>query len=73
MRNRIFRDAMEGMLAPEMTEEVVGRVQVREIFKVPKIGLVAGCMVTSGIVTRKSSIHLIREGIEVHTGADKSA
>ncbi|MDC7220377.1 MAG: translation initiation factor IF-2 [Spirochaetales bacterium] len=60
--------AMEGMLAPEFTEEVVGRVQVREVFKVPKIGLVAGCMVTSGLVTRKSQIHLIREGIEVHTG-----
>ncbi|MBN2627272.1 MAG: translation initiation factor IF-2 [Spirochaetales bacterium] len=63
-----IRDAMEGMLAPELTEEVIGRVEVREVFKVPKIGLVAGCMVTSGIVTRKSKIHLIREGIEIHTG-----
>ena len=63
-----IKGAMEGMLAPEVTEEVVGRVQVREVFKVPKVGLVAGCMVLSGIVTRKSNIHLIREDIEIHTG-----
>jgi translation initiation factor IF-2 len=60
--------AMEGMLAPEEVEEVIGRVQVREIFKVPKIGQVAGCMVTSGVVNRKSQVHLIRDGIEIHTG-----
>ena len=63
-----IKSAMEGMLAPELSEEVVGRVQVREIFKVPKVGLVAGCMVLSGTVSRKSNVHLIREEIEIHTG-----
>ncbi len=63
-----IKSAMEGMLAPELSEEVVGRVQVREVFKVPKVGLVAGCMVLSGTVSRKSNIHLIREEIEIHTG-----
>ncbi len=63
-----IRSAMEGMLIPDLEEETVGKVEVRETFKVPKVGVIAGCMVTSGIVTRKSSVHVIREGIEVHTG-----
>ena len=63
-----IRSAMEGMLKPDLKEEVIGKVEVRETFKVPKIGLIAGCMVTSGLVTRKSYLHVIREGIEVHTG-----
>jgi len=63
-----IRTAMEGMLSPDLEEQVVGKVEIRETFKVPKIGIIAGCMVTSGIITRKSSVHVIREGIEVHTG-----
>jgi len=59
---------MEGMLAPDLEEQVVGRVEIRETFKVPKIGVIAGCMVTSGVVTRKSNVHVIRDGIQVHTG-----
>ena len=60
--------AMEGMLIPDLEEQVVGKVEVRETFKVPKLGVIAGCMVTSGIVSRKSNVHVIREGIQVHTG-----
>ncbi len=62
------KSAMEGMLAPDFEELTVGQVEVRETFKVPKIGTIAGCMVTSGRITRKSQIHLIHEGVEVHTG-----
>lgn len=64
-----IRSAMEGMLAPELKEEIIGQVEVRETFKVPKIGTIAGCMVTSGLVTRKSQIHTYRDGIEVFTGS----
>ncbi|MDF1569855.1 MAG: translation initiation factor IF-2, partial [Spirochaetaceae bacterium] len=63
-----IRSAMEGMLTPDFEEETVGQVEVRETFKVPKIGTIAGCMVTSGYITRKSQVHLIREGVVVHTG-----
>jgi translation initiation factor IF-2 len=67
-----IRTAMEGMLAPDLEEQTVGKVEIRETFKVPKIGIIAGCMVTSGFVTRKSSVHVIRDGIQVHTGAISS-
>jgi translation initiation factor IF-2 len=64
-----IKTAMEGMLTPDLEEQVVGKVEIRETFKVPKIGVIAGCMVTSGIITRKSSVHVIREGIQIHTGS----
>ncbi|WP_321991678.1 translation initiation factor IF-2 [Marispirochaeta aestuarii] len=63
-----IRDAMEGMLAPELREETIGTVEVRETFKVPKIGLIAGCYVTSGKVLRGATVHVVRDGIEIHTG-----
>jgi translation initiation factor IF-2 len=63
-----IKAAMEGMLIPDLEENAVGQVEVRETFKVPKIGTIAGCMVTSGTITRKSQVHLIREGVIVHTG-----
>ncbi len=63
-----IKTAMEGMLAPDLEEQVVGTIEVRETFKVPRVGVIAGCMVTSGIVNRKSQVHVIREGIQVHTG-----
>ncbi len=67
-----IRAAMEGMLAPELKEQIVGEAEVRETFKVPKIGLVAGCMVTSGAIMRKNRVHLYREGVQVHTGVISS-
>jgi translation initiation factor IF-2 len=59
---------MEGLLSPELKEEVTGNVEIREVYKISKIGNIAGCMVTSGKVFRNSRIRLIREGIVVHTG-----
>ena len=63
------KDAMEGMLSPDMKEEVTGTVEIRELFKISKVGTIAGCMVTSGKVYRNSGIRVIREGVVVHTGS----
>ncbi|MDR3201509.1 MAG: translation initiation factor IF-2, partial [Spirochaetales bacterium] len=63
-----IRSAMEGLLAPDLKEETIGTVEVRDTFKVPKIGVIGGCYVLSGVVRRGSQVHVIREGIEVFTG-----
>jgi translation initiation factor IF-2 len=60
--------AINGMLAPERKESVVGTVEVRNVFKISKVGTVAGCMVTEGVVRRGSSVRLIRGGVVIHTG-----
>ncbi|PXW27151.1 translation initiation factor IF-2 [Paraburkholderia caballeronis] len=60
--------AMSGMLAPEKREVVTGMVEVRQVFKVPKVGAVAGCMVTDGIVKRSSSVRVLRNNVVIHTG-----
>jgi translation initiation factor IF-2 len=60
--------AMEGMLKPDTKEEVIASVEVRETFKVPKVGTIAGCYVLSGTIKRSASVNVIREGIVVHTG-----
>jgi translation initiation factor IF-2 len=62
------RDAMEGMLAPEVEEIIVGNAEVREVFRISKIGTIAGCMVTDGLVKRSNPIRLIRDGIVVYAG-----
>ncbi|MEM7548757.1 MAG: translation initiation factor IF-2 [Bacteroidota bacterium] len=62
------KDAMEGMLAPEVEEIITGNIEVREVFKISKVGTVAGCMVTDGYVKRNNEIRLIRDGIVVYTG-----
>src|SRR6056300_1012378 len=62
------KDAMEGMLSPEMKEEVTGTVEIRETFKISKVGTIAGCMVTSGKIYRNSGIRIIREGVVVFSG-----
>ncbi len=63
-----LKDAMEGMLSPVMKEEITGTAEVREIFKISKIGTIAGCMVTNGKIFRNSGIRLIREGVVIFTG-----
>lgn len=63
-----LRDAMEGMLSPEMKEEITGNVEIREVFKISKIGTIAGCMVVSGKIQRNSKIRIIRDGVVVHSG-----
>jgi translation initiation factor IF-2 len=62
------KDAMEGMLSPEMREEVTGTAEIRETFKISKVGTIAGCMVTSGKIFRNSNIRVLREGVVVYTG-----
>lgn len=63
-----LKDAMEGMLAPEMKEEVLGNASIRELFKISKVGTIAGCMVTDGKITRQAKIRIIRDGVVVHEG-----
>ena len=63
-----LKDAMEGMLSPEIKEEITGNAEIRETFKISKVGTIAGCMVTSGKIYRNSGIRLIREGVVVYTG-----
>jgi translation initiation factor IF-2 len=60
--------AMSGMLAPEKREVVTGTVEVRQVFKVPKVGSVAGCMVTDGFVKRSSSVRVLRNNVVIFTG-----
>ena len=62
------KEAMEGMLSPELKEEVTGNVEVRETFKISKVGTIAGCMVLDGKIYRHSKIRLIRDGVVVHDG-----
>jgi len=60
-----LKDAMEGMLSPDLKEEISGNAEIRETFKISKIGTIAGCMMTDGKVFRKSNVRLIRDGIVV--------
>ncbi|MDR0429044.1 MAG: translation initiation factor IF-2 [Tannerellaceae bacterium] len=62
------KSAMEGMLAPEVKEEMTALVEVREVFKITKVGTVAGCMVKEGKIKRSNKIHLIRDGIVIYSG-----
>ena len=63
-----LKDAMEGMLSPEIKEEILGTAEIRETFKISKVGTIAGCMVTSGKILRNAGIRLIRDGVVVFTG-----
>ena len=62
------KDAMEGMLSPEMKEEITGTAEIRETYKISKVGTIAGCMVTSGKIYRNSGIRIIREGVVIFSG-----
>lgn len=63
-----IKAAMEGMLSPEIKENIIGTVEVREIFRISKVGTIAGCMVKDGKIKRGSKIRLIRDGIVIYTG-----
>ncbi|WP_224487659.1 translation initiation factor IF-2 [Robertkochia flava] len=63
-----LKDAMEGMLSPELKEEITGTAEIRETFKISKVGTIAGCMVTDGKIYRNSGIRLIRDGVVIFTG-----
>ncbi|MFO7256139.1 MAG: translation initiation factor IF-2 [Bacteroidota bacterium] len=62
------KDAMEGMLSPEVEEVIVGNAEVRQVFRISKVGTVAGCMVTDGYIKRQNPIRLVRDGIVVYAG-----
>ena len=64
--------ALEGMLSPEKKEEVIGTVEVREVFKIPKVGNIAGCYVQDGRILRSSKVRLVRDGIQVFEGTINS-
>jgi translation initiation factor IF-2 len=63
-----IKAAMEGMLAPTFEEKIVANVEIRDVFKISKVGTIAGCMVLDGKITRNSKIRIIRDGVVVHTG-----
>ncbi|WP_319499746.1 translation initiation factor IF-2 [uncultured Draconibacterium sp.] len=63
-----IKAAMEGMLSPEIKEEITGTVEVLEVFKITKVGAVAGCIVRDGKVTRNSKVRVIRDGIVIYDG-----
>ncbi|WP_316785840.1 translation initiation factor IF-2 [Pedobacter frigiditerrae] len=63
-----IKAAMEGMLAPEFEEKIVANVEIRETFKITKVGTIAGCMVLDGKITRNSKIRIVRDGVVVYTG-----
>lgn len=62
------RDALEGLLSPETKEDITGTAEIREVFKVTKVGTIAGCMVIDGTINRKDPIRVIREGIVIYQG-----
>jgi translation initiation factor IF-2 len=62
------KDAIVGLLAPKIEENIVGNVEIRETFKISKIGTIAGCMVTDGSIKRNSKIRIVRQGVVIHTG-----
>ena len=63
-----IRDAMEGMLSAEVKEEIKGTAEIRETFKISKVGTIAGCMVTDGVIERSNDVRIIRDGVVVYTG-----
>jgi translation initiation factor IF-2 len=60
--------AMAGMLAPEQKEEVIGNAEIRQVFRISKVGAIAGCMVTSGVVRRGARVRVLRDNVVVFTG-----
>ena len=63
-----IKSAMEGMLSPDIEENTLGTAEIREVFEISKVGTIAGCFVTDGVIKRTSKIRIIRDGIVVHTG-----
>ncbi len=63
-----IKSAMEGMLSPEIKEEIIATLEIREVFKISKVGTIAGCVVREGKITRTTRIRIIRDGIVIHTG-----
>jgi len=64
-----IKKALSGMLMPERKEKILGMVDIREIYRIPKIGMVAGCYVLEGLVRRDSLVRVLRDGVVIHTGS----
>ena len=62
------KQAMSGMLAPEFKQQIMGLAEVRDVFKSPKIGAIAGCMVTEGVIKRSNPIRVLRENVVIYEG-----
>jgi translation initiation factor IF-2 len=62
------RDALVGLLEPDVVEDVIGQLEVRQTFRASRLGTIAGCYVTDGVVRRNSHVRLLREGVVVHEG-----
>ena len=63
-----MKAALSGMLAPEKRENVLGMVEIRQVFRISKVGAVAGCMVLSGLVKRGAQVRVLRDNVVIHTG-----
>ena len=63
-----IKAAMSGLLAPEQKEEVIGTAEIRQVFRISKVGSIAGCMVTSGVVRRNARLRLLRDHVVIYTG-----
>jgi translation initiation factor IF-2 len=63
-----IKDAMEGMLSPDIREDIIATLEIKETFKITKVGTIAGCMVTDGKINRESKVRVIRDGIVIYTG-----
>ena len=63
-----IHDALEGMLSPEIREQITGRVEIRQVFKISKIGSIAGCHVTEGKIMRTNPVRLLRDGVVIYEG-----
>ena len=63
-----LKDAIEGMLSPEIQEKIVANLEVKETFKISKVGTIAGCLCLDGKITRSTNVRIIRDGIVVYTG-----
>lgn len=63
-----MRDALEGLLQPEKTEKITGVAEIRQVFKVPKVGAVAGCYISEGRIKRSDTVHVLRESVIIYTG-----
>jgi translation initiation factor IF-2 len=63
-----IKAAMSGMLTPDKKEEIIGNAEIRQVFRVSKIGSIAGCMVTSGVVRRSARLRLLRDNVVIFTG-----
>ena len=59
---------MTGMLSPDMKEEIVCNLEIREVFKISKFGTIAGCMVTDGVILRNTTVRIIRDSVVIYTG-----